>query len=232
MQTSDQNRRNDPDEEPSPSLDEPPTPFEKRERLQRERRKERILAVSQRLFSTQAYDTIAIEDIAAAAGMSKGLLYHYFTNKRDLYVATVAHVLSQMAHFTDFSPDLHAGLSEVLSLFEQSPGLAKLVLRGGIGVDPEVEALLAVYRQQQVERIYHGFGFLGDFAQASTDTSAGSLVVLGLRGWLGLLDEVCLHWVQQPDVRREQVVSFLEQSLQAVVAATASPSSAAAGLEA
>jgi AcrR family transcriptional regulator len=198
---------------------------EKRERLQRERRIQRILAVSQRLFSTHAYDEIAIEDLAAAAGMSKGLLYHYFASKRDLYVATVAHVLRQMAHFTDLSPDLHAGLSQMLSLFELSPGLAKMVLRGGIGVDQEVEGLLATYRQQQLERISRGLGYLGDFNDASTDASAGShaLVLLGLRGWLGLLDEVCLHWVQQPEVTREQVVRFLEQSLHAIVAATTSP---------
>jgi AcrR family transcriptional regulator len=218
---------------------------ERRERLQRDARIERILSASQRLFSTQAYDAIAIEDLAAAAGMSKGLLYHYFASKRDLYVATVAHVLTQMAHFTDLSPDLHAGLSQMLSLFEQSPGLAKVVLRGGIGVDREVEGLLAAYRQQQLQRLSQSLGFLGAFADGSTDPSAGShalvllgfvgdsaaastsatvgsqaLVVLGLRGWLGLLDEVCLHWVQQPDVTREQVVRFLEQSLQAIVAAT------------
>ena len=94
--------------------------------------------------------------------MSKGLLYHYFASKRDLYVATVAHVLTQMAHFTDLSPDLHAGLSQMLSLFEQSPGLAKMVLRGGIGVDREVEGLLDAYRQQQLERLSQGLGFLGD----------------------------------------------------------------------
>jgi AcrR family transcriptional regulator len=194
---------------------------ERRERLQRDARIARILTASQRLFSTQAYDEIAIEDLAAAAGMSKGLLYHYFESKRDLYVATVAHVLRQMAHFTDLTPDLYAGLSQMLSLFEQSPGLAKLVLRGGIGVDREVEGLLDAYRQQQLERLIRGLGSLGDFADTSTD-AAGSqaLVVLGLRGWLGLLDEVCLHWVQRPDVTREQVVQFLEQSLQAIVAAT------------
>jgi AcrR family transcriptional regulator len=222
--------------------------LEKRERLQRERRIQRILAASQRLFSTQAYDAIAIEDLAAAAGMSKGLLYHYFASKHDLYVATVADVLRQMAHFTDFSLDLHAGLSQMLSLFEQSPGLAKMVLRGGIGVDHEVESLVDAYRQQQLKRLYQGLGYLGDFADASTDASVGSstlvvlgfvgdvaeastsavvgsqaLVVLGLRGWLSLLDEVCLHWVQQPDVTRKQVVQFLELSLQAIVAATTSP---------
>jgi len=254
MQPSDRNRQHDEDlasdqvEAPSPVSDAAPTPSAKRLRLQRERRIERILSASQRLFSTQAYDAIAIEDLAAAAGMSKGLLYHYFKSKRDLYVATVAHVLTQMAHFTDLSPNLHAGLSQMLSLFEQSPGLAKMVLRGGIGVDPAVEGLLDAYRQQQLQRLYQSLGFLGAFADGSPDPSAGShtlfllgfvgdaaavstdasigsqaLVVLGLRGWLGLLDEVCLHWVQQPDVTREQVVRFLEQSLHAIVAATTSP---------
>jgi len=209
--------------------DAEPTPSAKRLRLQRDARIERILTASQRLFSTQAYDAIAIEDLAAAAGMSKGLLYHYFESKRDLYVATVAHVLRQMAHFTDLSPDLHAGLSQMLSLFEQSPGLATMVLRGGIGVDREVERLLDAYRQQQLQRLSQSLGSLGDLSDTSTDalteTSADShaLVVLGLRGWLGLLDEVCLHWVQQPDVTREQVVRFLEQSLHAIVAATTTP---------
>ncbi len=255
MLPDDQNSQHDEDlpsdqvEAPSPVSDAAQTPSAKRLRLQRARRIERILTASQTLFSTQAYDEIAIEDLAAAAGMSKGLLYHYFASKRDLYVATVAHVLTQMAHFTDLSPDLHAGLSQMLSLFEQSPGLAKMVLRGGIGVDPEVESLLNAYRQHQLERLYQGLGLLGKFpADASTDTSAeahalvllgfvgdvaavstdasiGSqaLVVLGLRGWLGFLDEVCLQWVQQPDVTREQVVRLLEQSLQAIVAATTSP---------
>jgi AcrR family transcriptional regulator len=232
MQPSDRNRPHeqdvpsDQDEAPSLVSDAAPTPSTKRLRLQRERRIERILTASQRLFSTQAYDAIAIEDLAAAAGMSKGLLYHYFESKRDLYVATVAHVLTQMAHFTDLSPDLHAGLSQMLSLFAQSPGLAKMVLRGGIGVDPEVEGLLDAYRQQQLQRLYQSLGFLGTFpADASTDTyaEAHALVLLGLRGWLGLLNEVCLHWIQQPDVTREQVVRFLEQSLRAIVAATTSP---------
>jgi len=253
MQPSNQSSRHAQDlpsdqvEAPSLVSDATQTPSAKRERLQRERRIERILTASQRLFSTQAYDEIAIEDLAAAAGMSKGLLYHYFESKRELYVATVAHVLTQMAHFTDFSPDLHAGLSQMLSLFEQSPGLAKMVLRGGIGVDREVDGLLAAYRQQQLERLYRGLGYLGDFVAVPTDASAeakalvllgfvgdfaevstaaavGSqaLVVLGLRGWLSLLDEACLQWVQQPDVTREQVVRFLEQSLHAVVAATTS----------
>jgi AcrR family transcriptional regulator len=196
------------------SAKEAATGQRKRHRLSREARIQHILAVGQRLFSSHAYDAIAIEDIAAAAGMSKGLLYHYFASKRDLYLATLQHVLAQMLQFTDLHPDLHAGLAETLSLFEQYPGLAKMVLRAGIGADPEVDALLTAYRQQQLDRVYHGLGFsLAD---------SNPLALLGLRGWLSLLEEVCMQWVLQPEVTQEQVVLLLEQSLRAILRATTS----------
>ena len=185
---------------------------ERRVRLSREARIQHILAVSQRLFSTHAYDAIAIEDIAAEVGMSKGLLYHYFASKRDLYLATLRHVLAQMMQFTDIHSDLHTGLSETLSMFEQYPGLAKMVLRAGIGSDDEVDALLATYRQQQLDRIYHGLGF----------SDSHPLVLLGLQGWLSLLEEVCMQWVLRPDVTREQVVYLLEESLQSILISAAS----------
>jgi AcrR family transcriptional regulator len=190
---------------------------QKRTRLTREQRIRHILDVSQRLFATHAYDAIAIEDLAAAAGMAKGLLYHYFASKRELYVATVRHVLVHMLQFTDLHPDLHAGLGETLSLFERYPGLAKMVLRAGIGSDAEVDALIAEYRQQQLSRVYHGLGFSGELSDAHP------LVLLGLRGWLSLLEEVCLRWVLQPEVTRDQVVLLLEQSLHAILSATVPP---------
>lgn len=179
-------------------------------RLSREARFEHILAISQGLFSSNAYDAIAIEDIAAAAGMSKGLLYHYFPSKHELYLATLRHVLAQMLQFTDVHPDLHAGLSATLSLFEHYPGLAKMVLRAGIGADADVDMLLSTYRQQQLERVAHGLGI----------SDPHPLVLLGLRGWLSLLEEVCMQWVLQPEVTREQVMTLLEQSLRAILTAT------------
>jgi hypothetical protein len=126
-----------------------------------------------------------------------------------------------MLQFTYLHPDLHAGLSEVLSLFEQYSGLAKMVLRGGIGADAEVEALLTEYRQRQLDGMYHGLGF----------SAARPLVLLGLRGWLSFLEEVCMQWVLQPDVTREQVVLLLEHSLHAMLIATVSTVPAQAAQE-
>jgi AcrR family transcriptional regulator len=202
----------------------PPRPkrSQKRTRLSQDARRQHILDVSQQLFSTRAYDAITIEDLAAAAGMAKGLLYHYFAGKRELYVATVRHVLAQMLQFTELHRDLHTGLLETLSLCEQYPGLAKMVLRAGIGSDAEVDALVSDYRQQQLERVCRGLGFAVGSSDGCGDVPVVSpQVLLGLRGWLSLLEEVCLQWVQQPDVSRDQVVQLLERSLYTILIATA-----------
>jgi AcrR family transcriptional regulator len=107
----------------------------KREVLSREERIRRILEASQRVFSSYPYDEISIDDIAAEASMSKGLLYHYFTNKRDLYLETLRSALATMSQIPEDVPDLRSCLNAFLSHFEQSPALARMVFRGGIGSD-------------------------------------------------------------------------------------------------
>jgi AcrR family transcriptional regulator len=39
------------------------------------------------MLGTRSLDTMAIDDIAAEAGISRGLLFHYFPTKRDFHVA-------------------------------------------------------------------------------------------------------------------------------------------------
>jgi len=46
--------------------------------------RERILAEALRLFATRGYAAVSIEDIAEAAGVTKGAVYHWFTDKHDV----------------------------------------------------------------------------------------------------------------------------------------------------
>lgn len=46
--------------------------------------RERILAEALRLFATRGYARVSIEDIAEAAGVTKGAVYHWFADKDDL----------------------------------------------------------------------------------------------------------------------------------------------------
>ena len=47
-------------------------------------RYETILAAASRAFAEKGYETTSITEIARAAEVSDGLIYKYFSNKRDL----------------------------------------------------------------------------------------------------------------------------------------------------
>lgn len=188
---------------PSPSAT-----TKKREVLSRDARIQCILEASQRVFSSRPYDEISIDDIAAEASMSKGLLYHYFASKRDLYLETLRSVLATMSQIPEDFHDLRSCLNAFLFHFEQSPALARMVFRGGIGSDTEAEALLTAFRQRQFALFSQAVG---------TITPVSPLVQLGLRGWISFFQEVCLQWLEQRDIPREQVLVLLEHSLRAVL---------------
>jgi AcrR family transcriptional regulator len=59
------------------------------QRLERDERREQILACARRLFSERSYATVSTSEIAAAAGVARGLLHHYFGTKRELYLEVV-----------------------------------------------------------------------------------------------------------------------------------------------
>ena len=46
-----------------------------------------LLEEARRLFAADGYNATSIEDVVAAAGMTKGALYHHFRSKRDLFRA-------------------------------------------------------------------------------------------------------------------------------------------------
>jgi AcrR family transcriptional regulator len=200
---------------PSPSATS-----KKREVLSRDARIQSILEASQRVFANHPYDEISVDDIAAEASMSKGLLYHYFTNKRDLYLETLRSVFATMSQIPENFHDLHACLDAFLAHFEQSPSLARMVFRGGIGMDAEAEALLAAYRQHQ----------FAIFSQSVGSNDANPLVQLGLRGWVSFFQEVCLQWLEHRDIPREKVLALLEHSLQAILSSTEEQSHPAEGV--
>lgn len=82
------------------------TPHTKRQE-QAAARREQLLHIALRLFSEKGYRASSVRDIARAAGVNEGLLYHYFTGKADLFRA----VLAQYAPFHALGEFLHASAS-------------------------------------------------------------------------------------------------------------------------
>src|SRR6195952_640298 len=58
-----------------------------RSRLSRDERMEQTLGVAHALFAERGYAEVTMEEIAAAVGVTKPLLYNYSGNKERLYIA-------------------------------------------------------------------------------------------------------------------------------------------------
>jgi AcrR family transcriptional regulator len=64
-------------------------------RLDPGQRREQILDAANALFSGRAYDEVSIEDIASSAGVSRGLVHHYFGGRKDVYLALLERLGTQ-----------------------------------------------------------------------------------------------------------------------------------------
>jgi AcrR family transcriptional regulator len=194
----------------------------KRARLTVDERREQLVRLGVQIFSERPYDEVSIDGIAAAAGISKGLLYHYFPSKRDFYVAVVRHGAQEMEDATlvedAATPEegLVAGLERYLDYVEEHASGFSAVLGAGIGNDPEVRAIVDGVRRVMTDRILDN---LRDRVHpAVTPTPA---VRIAVRGWVGFAEAASLDWLQHREVSRARLRDLLASTLVAAVTAAA-----------
>ena len=56
-------------------------------RLDPGQRHEQILDAANTLFAERTYDEVSVEDIASSAGVTRGLVHHYFGGRKQVYIA-------------------------------------------------------------------------------------------------------------------------------------------------
>jgi len=59
--------------------------------------RERLIAHSRRLFTERGFAEVSVDEIAAAAGLTKGAVYYQFKDKTDLFRAACEAVLADVA---------------------------------------------------------------------------------------------------------------------------------------
>src|SRR5579883_2676993 len=135
---------------------------EPRTRLDVEERRKQLVALGIELFAERTYDDVSIDELAQAAGISKGLLYHYFPTKRDFYVATVREAAQQLLDRTatpaqmDPLDRLRAGLDAYIDYVGKHGKPYQALLRSGIGADEEVARIVDETREAFCARLLEG----------------------------------------------------------------------------
>jgi AcrR family transcriptional regulator len=188
-------------------------PSSGRARLELDERRAQLLALGVRFFSERPYDQVAIDEIARAAGISKGLLYHYYPTKRDFYVAALRAAAQQLidATYTDpLMPPLQRmqlGLDRYLAYVDGCAASYAALLRGGIGSDPEVAAIIEGTRRQFFDRLLAGL---------PTEKPTPALRTV-LRGFIGTVEAASLDWLEHRDLSSEALRDLLIGVLLAVL---------------
>ncbi|WP_459968112.1 TetR/AcrR family transcriptional regulator [Nocardioides pyridinolyticus] len=191
-----------------------------RTRLSPEQRREQLLDLGVRLLAHRSLDELSIDLLAEEAGISRGLLYHYFGNKHAFHEAVVRRaaddLIAQTAPPADGEPmermltSLTAYLDYVVANHEGYLSLVKAAQGGN-------ETLREIYEEARSalnSRIFR------EDAQGEIipDTAATRLVV---RGWSAMIEELVLSWIADPDgITRDELLGIMAGSLPAIVEVT------------
>jgi AcrR family transcriptional regulator len=192
-----------------------------RTRLDPEERRAQLLDIGVQLLTTRSLDELSIDVLAEEAGISRGLLYHYFGNKQAFREAVVrraaADLISQTAPPAEgdlverLLASVAAYVDYVVDNYEGYISLVKAAAGGN-------ETLRQIYDEAHsalTDRI-----FREDVrAEVIADTPASRLVV---RGWAALAEELTLTWTREPNgVSREELIAMISGALPALVDAVA-----------
>ncbi|MFM9371959.1 TetR/AcrR family transcriptional regulator [Streptomyces sp. Da 82-17] len=191
-----------------------------RRRLSTEERRAQLLSVGSRLFARSPYDDVWIEQVAEIAGVSRGLLYHYFPTKREFFAAVVRHESERMLRLTAAVPgrplreQIDAGIDLFLSYVEQHAEGFRAFHRAEAAGDPTVREVYRASLAAQEEQI---LGALA--ASRPADAADGPALRLAVRGWLAFLVTVCLDWLDEPDLSRDEVRELCARTLLGAISA-------------
>jgi AcrR family transcriptional regulator len=173
-------------------------------RLGPDARRAQLVAVGLALVKTMRFDEVTAEVVARAGGVSKGLVFHYFPTTSDLQVAILRAASAELLTVIDVDPDLppderlRAGLEAFVLYIEQQPASYQAVARRA-GSD---QRLLAVFEDTRAAVVDMIAGALG-----LSELPAGLRLVL--RGWIAMVEECVLHWLDGKPVPREELLEFL-----------------------
>ena len=101
---------------------------------------DKMLEAAARLFGSQRFHEVRMEDIAAEAAVGKGTLYRYFDDKEELYLALLERASQQLverlreeqSHLNEPRSKLTAIVAGIITFFDEQPHLLDLIQRAEV----------------------------------------------------------------------------------------------------
>lgn len=172
-------------------------------RLPPEQRRAQLLDAASDLAAGRDLATLSVQDIARHAGVSEGLLYHYFPTKQALLDAAATRAAGTMtaaleAAGADGDPRalLLSGLGAYLDHVRADPVGWRVLLAARSGEPARIAAAIDARSRALA-------------LQALGVTDPSPALALVVDGWLAFEKQVCLTWLEQPGASRAAVEDVL-----------------------
>ncbi len=188
---------------------------EKRTRLSPAARQAQLIELGAEMLATRRLEEISVEEIADRAGISRGLLFHYFASKQDFHLAVVAKMADAM--LTRTAPDLSlapldalsASLSAFIDFVSENRGGYVSLLRGAASGDATLRKVFDDTRTEMANRTLAQTPVLG--------IPTGPRTRMAVRGWIAFTEEVVINWLSDEELPRAELVSLISGALPALL---------------
>ena len=191
----------------TPPTNGQPTPA--RIRLSAPERRSTILEAAGELFGDRGYDGTTLDDVAAAAGVTKPIVYRHFGSKQALYLALLERHRHDLPSFSEARPPGHGGVEATRATLEawldyvEAHSYAWRMLFWDTGGGPEIEQ----FRREVQSRAREVLAALIR-AQAAKAMPPGEVEPLAELMRMGMASLV-LWWTEHPETPRATIVDVL-----------------------
>jgi AcrR family transcriptional regulator len=188
-----------------------------RVRLSAQARRATIVEAAGRLFGERGYDATTLDDVAAAAGVTKPILYRHFASKRDLYLALLRRHRDDLPTFADAIPPAGPPEERVRAVLDfwldyvETHSYAWRMLFRDRGGGPEVEAFRAEVHARARAVLADLIGGLSGGAIPRREREPlGELMSMGMAS-------LVLWWLEGAAISREAILDALTRAWTALL---------------
>jgi AcrR family transcriptional regulator len=174
-------------------------------RPSRDVRRSTLVDAAKRCFASRGYHATTVDDITRAAGVAKGTFYLYFDEKREIYYEVIrtfmqlikdigASIAATSSDPRDLFARAERAARELMQMFLDNRELVRLAYRESMGMDPELERMIA--------------GFYREIAQVAAHNIAVAIDLGLIRpvdpmitayAHIGMVERVLMAMVEDPD---------------------------------
>jgi AcrR family transcriptional regulator len=190
----------------------------KRVRLPPDARRTQLIQLGVQMLATQRLEDLSVEALADQAGISRGLLFHYFRSKQDFHLEVVRACARELLVRTEPDPELppleqlQASLGAYIDYVTQNRDVYVSLVRGAASGDAAVREVADETRTEQANRVLKHLDALGLPGAARTE--------LAVRGWVAFCEEVVISWLSSDQrLPRDELLALLANALPGVVLA-------------